>query len=182
MDNNKKQNQNMNSNWQTIAMLVVAALLTIMIVSWMNSAVESRQRKELSYNEFVQMVEDGKVESIRVKDAVIEVMPKAEATEYSQQMKYYVVRIEGDYQFLNRVLENNVITNRENGSTNALLIALLNYAVPFLILLFLMNFTMKRMGGGGIMALERAMPRCMSRRKPALPLKMWRDRTRRRSP
>ena len=51
MDNNKKQNQNMNSNWQTIAMLVVAALLTIMIVSWMNSAVESRQRKELSYNE-----------------------------------------------------------------------------------------------------------------------------------
>ena len=151
MDNNKKQNQNMNSNWQTIAMLVVAALLTIMIVSWMNSAVESRQRKELSYNEFVQMVEDGKVESIRVKDAVIEVMPKAEATEYSQQMKYYVVRIEGDYQFLNRVLENNVITNRENGSTNALLIALLNYAVPFLILLFLMNFTMKRMGGVGIM-------------------------------
>ena len=75
MDNNKKQNQNMNSNWQTIAMLVVAALLTIMIVSWMNSAVESRQRKELSYNEFVQMVEGGKVESIRVKDAVIEVMP-----------------------------------------------------------------------------------------------------------
>ena len=156
MDNNKKQNQNMNSNWQTIAMLVVAALLTIMIVSWMNSAVESRQRKELSYNEFVQMVEDGKVESIRVKDAVIEVMPKAEATEYSQQMKYYVVRIEGDYQFLNRVLENNGITNRENGSTNALLIALLNYAVPFLILLFLMNFTMKRMGGGGIMGVGKS--------------------------
>ena len=156
MDNNKKQNQNMNSNWQTIAMLVVAALLTIMIVSWMNSAVESRQRKELSYNEFVQMVEDGKVESIRVKDAVIEVMPKAEATEYSQQMKYHVVRIEGDYQFLNRVLENNVITNRENGSTNALLIALLNYAVPFLILLFLMNFTMKRMGGGGIMGVGKS--------------------------
>lgn len=156
MDNNKKQNQNMNSNWQTIAMLVVAALLTIMIVSWMNSAVESRQRKELSYNEFVQMVEDGKVESIRVKDAVIEVMPKAEATEYSQQMKYYVVRIEGDYQFLNRVLENDVITNRENGSTNALLIALLNYAVPFLILLFLMNFTMKRMGGGGIMGVGKS--------------------------
>ena len=150
------KNQNMNSNWQTISMLVVAALLTIMIVSWMNSAVESRQRKELSYNEFVQMVEDGKVESIRVKDAVIEVMPKAEATEYSQQMKYYVVRIEGDYQFLNRVLENNVITNRENGSTNALLIALLNYAVPFLILLFLMNFTMKRMGGGGIMGVGKS--------------------------
>ena len=46
----------MNSNWQTIAMLVVAALLTFLIVGWMNSAVESRQRQELSYNEFVEMV------------------------------------------------------------------------------------------------------------------------------
>ena len=172
----------MNSNWQTIAMLVVAALLTIMIVSWMNSAVESRQRKELSYNEFVQMVEDGKVESIRVKDAVIEVMPKAEATEYSQQMKYYVVRIEGDYQFLNSVLENNVITNRENGSTNALLIALLNYAVPFLILLFLMNFTMKRMGGGGIMGVGKSNAKMYVQKETALPLRMWPERTRRRSP
>ena len=61
MDNNNKQNQNMNSNWQTIAMLVVAALLTFLIVGWMNSAVESRQRQELSYNEFVEMVEAGKV-------------------------------------------------------------------------------------------------------------------------
>ena len=66
MDNNNKQNQNMNSNWQTIAMLVVAALLTFLIVGWMNSAVESRQRQELSYNEFVEMVEAGKVESIKV--------------------------------------------------------------------------------------------------------------------
>ena len=56
MDNNNKQNQNMNSNWQTIAMLVVAALLTFLIVGWMNSAVESRQRQELSYMEFVEMV------------------------------------------------------------------------------------------------------------------------------
>ena len=156
MDNNKKQNQNMNSNWQTIAMLVVAALLTIMIVSWMNSAVESRQRKELSYNEFVQMVEDGKVESIRVENSVIDVKPKAEATEYSQQMKYYVVRLEGDYQFVERILDNNVVTNRENASANALLIALLNYAVPFLLLLFLMNFTMRRMGGGGIMGVGKS--------------------------
>ena len=69
----------MNSNWQTIAMLVVAALLTFLIVGWMNSAVESRQRQELSYNEFVEMVEAGKVESIKVGNSVIDVKPKPEA-------------------------------------------------------------------------------------------------------
>jgi cell division protease FtsH len=36
------------------------------------------------------------------------------------------------------------------------LLVLLNYAVPFLFLLFLMNFTMKRMGGGGIMGVGKS--------------------------
>ena len=154
MDNNNKQNQN--SNWQTITMLVVAALLTILIVGWMNSTVNARQRQELSYNEFVNMVENGKVESISVGSTIIEVKPKADDTNYSQQMKYYVVRLEGDYQFVDRILKNNVVTNRENNTSNALMLEILSYALPFLFLLFIMNFTMKRMGGGGIMGVGKS--------------------------
>ena len=154
MDSNNKQNQN--SNWQTITMLVVAALLTILIVGWMNSTVNARQRQELSYNEFVNMVENGKVESISVGSTIIEVKPKADDTNYSQQMKYYVVRLEGDYQFVDRILKNNVVTNRENNTSNALLLEILSYALPFLFLLFIMNFTMKRMGGGGIMGVGKS--------------------------
>ena len=154
MDNNNKQNQN--SNLQTITMLVIAALLTILIVGWMNSTVNARQRQELSYNEFVNMVENGKVESISVGSTIIEVKPKADDTNYSQQMKYYVVRLEGDYQFVDRILKNNVVTNRENNTSNALLLEILSYALPFLFLLFIMNFTMKRMGGGGIMGVGKS--------------------------
>ena len=154
MDNNNKQNQN--SNWQTITMLVIAALLTILIVGWMNSTVNARQRQELSYNEFVNMVENGKVESISVGSTIIEVKPKADDTNYSQQMKYYVVRLEGDYQFVDRILKNNVVTNRDNNTSNALLLEILSYALPFLFLLFIMNFTMKRMGGGGIMGVGKS--------------------------
>ena len=154
MDNNNKKNQN--SNWQTITMLVIAALLTILIVGWMNSTVNARQRQELSYNEFVNMVENGKVESISVGSTIIEVKPKADDTNYSQQMKYYVVRLEGDYQFVDRILKNNVVTNRENNTSNALLLEILSYALPFLFLLFIMNFTMKRMGGGGIMGVGKS--------------------------
>ena len=137
-------------------MLVIAALLTILIVSWMNSTVNARQRQELSYNEFVNMVENGKVESISVGSTIIEVKPKADDTNYSQQMKYYVVRLEGDYQFVDRILKNNVVTNRENNTSNALLLEILSYALPFLFLLFIMNFTMKRMGGGGIMGVGKS--------------------------
>ena len=137
-------------------MLVIAALLTILIVGWMNSTVNARQRQELSYNEFVNMVENGKVESISVGSTIIEVKPKADDTNYSQQMKYYVVRLEGDYQFVDRILKNNVVTNRENHTSNALLLEILSYALPFLFLLFIMNFTMKRMGGGGIMGVGKS--------------------------
>ena len=154
MDNKNKQN--MSGNWQTISMLVVAALLTILVVGWMNSTINAKQRQELSYNEFVKMVEDGKVESISVGNSEIQIKPKAGDTQYSQQMKYYVVRLEGDYQFVERLLENQVTTNRENGNPNAMLLAVLNYVVPFLFLVFLMNFTMKRMGGGGIMGVGKS--------------------------
>ena len=137
----------MKSNWQTITMLVVAAILTFIVVSSMNNYLNSKKRQELSYNEFVQMVEAGEVDSIKVGSTEITVIPKKGNTKYSQNLDYYVVRLEGDYDFVNRILDNNVVTNREKSDSSTLLLVLLNYAVPFLFLLFLMNFTMKRMGG-----------------------------------
>ena len=138
----------MKSNWQTITMLLIAALLTFGLVSWMNSYLNSKKRQELSYNEFVKMVDGGEVESIKIGGTEITVVPKKDNAKYSQDLDYYVVKVPGDYKFVDRFLENNVETHQENKDANTLLLVLLNYAVPFLFLLFLMNFTMKRMGGG----------------------------------
>ncbi|RJW43215.1 ATP-dependent metallopeptidase FtsH/Yme1/Tma family protein [Clostridiales bacterium TF09-2AC] len=156
MDNNNKQDPNMKSNWQTITMLLIAALLTFGLVSWMNSYLNSKKRQELSYNEFVKMVDGGEVESIKIGGTEITVVPKKDNTKYSQDLDYYVVKVPGDYKFVDRFLDNNVETHQENKDANTLLLVLLNYAVPFLFLLFLMNFTMKRMGGGGIMGVGKS--------------------------
>ena len=156
MDNNNKQDPNMKSNWQTITMLLIAALLTFGLVSWMNSYLNSKKRQELSYNEFVKMVDGGEVESIKIGGTEITVVPKKDNTKYSQYLDYYVVKVPGDYKFVDRFLDNNVETHQENKDANTLLLVLLNYAVPFLFLLFLMNFTMKRMGGGGIMGVGKS--------------------------
>ena len=156
MDNNNKQDPNMKSNWQTITMLLIAALLTFGLVSWMNSYLNSKKRQELSYNEFVKMVDGGEVESIKIGGTEITVVPKKDNAKYSQDLDYYVVKVPGDYKFVDRFLENNVETHQENKDANTLLLVLLNYAVPFLFLLFLMNFTMKRMGGGGIMGVGKS--------------------------
>ena len=156
MDNKNKQDPNMKSNWQTITMLLIAALLTFGLVSWMNSYLNSKRRQELSYNEFVTMVETGDVESIKIGNSEITVIPKSGNTKYSQDLDYYVVKVPGDYKFVDRFLEYNVDTHQEKNDTSTLLLVLLNYAVPFLFLLFLMNFTMKRMGGGGIMGVGKS--------------------------
>ena len=156
MDNKNRQDPGMKGNWQTIGMLIVAAVLTFLVVGWMNSTVNARRRQELSYNEFVKMVDEGKVESISVGNSEISVHPKEGDPNYSQQIEYYVVRLEGDYQFVDRILEKDVVTVREMSNPNAVLLAVLNYALPFLFLIFLMNFTMKRMGGGGIMGVGKS--------------------------
>ena len=121
-------------------MLVIAALLTILIVGWMNSTVNARQRQELSYNEFVNMVENGKVESISVGSTIIEVKPKADDTNYSQQMKV-LCSTSGRRLPVCRPYfkEQRLLTNRENNTSNALLLEILSYALPFLFLLFIMN-------------------------------------------
>ena len=96
MDNNNKQDPNTKSNWQTITMLLIAALLTFGLVSWMNSYLNSKRRQELSYNEFVTMVETGDVESIKIGNSEITVIPKSGNTKYSQDLDYYVVKVPGD--------------------------------------------------------------------------------------
>ena len=130
MDNNNKQDPNMKSNWQTITMLVVAAILTFIVVSSMNNYLNSKKRQELSYNEFVQMVEAGEVDSIKVGSTEITVIPKKGNTKYSQNLDYYVVRLEGDYDFVNRILDNNVVTNREKSDSSTLLLVRCPIPVP----------------------------------------------------
>ena len=156
MDNKNQKDPNSKSSWQTIAMLVVAAVLTFIVVSSMNNYLNSKRRQELSYNEFVQMVENGEVESVKVGSTEIEVVPKSGNTKYSQNLDYYVVQLGGDFEFVSRLLDNNVVTNAEKADSSVLLSILLNYGLTFLFLLFLMSFTMKRMGGGGIMGVGKS--------------------------
>ncbi len=157
MDNNKKTDPNApKTNWQTISMLVVAALLTFTVVTLMRNAIDASRTQELTYNEFVQLVNEGNVESVSVGNTKITVIPKKDVKDYSQQINYFVVRIEGDYSFVDRLLEHNVDTTRESRDNGMILATVLNYAIPFIFLVFLMNFTMRRMGGGGLMGVGKS--------------------------
>ena len=157
MDNNKKNDPNgQKSNWQTISMLAVAALLTFVLVTGMQGLVSSRQNEELTYSEFVRRVENGEVEAVVEGTSTVQVIPKPGNSDFSSQLNYYVVRLNSDYDYASRLLENGVDIRVESRDNGVILAAILNYAIPFLFLVFLMNFTMRRMGGGGIMGVGKS--------------------------
>ena len=161
MDNNKNNDPNgQKSNWQTITMLAVAALLTFVLVTGMQGLVSSSRDEELSYSEFVRMVENGEVEAIvqgSCSTSNIQVIPKAGTLDFSSQLNYYVVPLAADAVRLSQsLLENGVDIRVESRDNSVILAAVLNYAIPFLFLVFLMNFTMRRMGGGGIMGVGKS--------------------------
>ncbi len=157
MDNNKKTDPNApKTNWQTISMLAVAALITFTLVTFMQNMIMDKKTKELTYNEFVSMVDEGKVESVSIGNTKITVIPKPGNPDYPRDLNYFVVRLNNDFEFAPRLLEHDVDTMVESRDNSVILATVLNYAIPFLFLVFLMNFTMRRMGGGGIMGVGKS--------------------------
>ena len=83
--NNPNQNRNQKGNGngnkpgknnQMILLLVIAAVVTLLCVSIMSSFLSDGTRTEVAYSDFIQMVKDGKVESVVIREDEIQITPK----------------------------------------------------------------------------------------------------------
>ena len=59
MDNNQNRNNGKKPSGQNIGVLTVILLITVVVVSLMNSELKKRQTEQVGYEEFVQMIKDG---------------------------------------------------------------------------------------------------------------------------
>lgn len=156
-DNGGNNNNNKNGrNGQSILWFVMLALLVLLIVSAMTNRVSSMTNQEITYSEFLTMVESGKVESVVITSSEIEITP-VEDEDALYQITYYTVNLgdENLYEFLN---ENDVEYTGKNSSSSALLTSILSFIVPLVILWAIFAFAMRRMGGGsgGIMGVGKS--------------------------
>ncbi len=159
MENNNNQDNNngkMSPNGQTILVLVVAAVITLMVITLMRDMVTKNSTEELSYTQYVEMVEDGKVEAVLIGNSEITIYPKKEATEYSQLIRYYTVKVPTDYNNTERLLENGVDIKEQKTDSSIILESIISFVIPFIIIVVFMNFMMRRMGGGGIMGVGKS--------------------------
>ena len=159
MDNNNNQDNNngkMSPNGQTILVLVIAAVITLMVITLMRNMVTKNSTQELSYTQYVEMVEDGKVEAVLIGNSEITIYPKKEASEYSQLIRYYTVKVPTDYNNAERLLAHGVDIKEQKTDSSIILESIISFVIPFIIIVIFMNFMMRRMGGGGIMGVGKS--------------------------
>lgn len=146
-ENGGNNNKNQGPQSQFMVMLV-AAIITLVAVYMMRNIMVTEGREEISYNQFVEEVNAGLVESVLVKSSVLDITYKDTVNEKNPAKQYYVIRLGSDWDFSSRLLEHGVEINQELQDSSVLLESILSFVIPFVIIVIFMNFMMKRMGGG----------------------------------
>ncbi len=142
---------------QSLIMLVIAALVTLLCISVFMKMLTGASNQEITYNAFIQKIEDGQVESVTVESDRVTIYPKGEKSEspfmYVYGMgtvTYYTGRMEDDDTLTKRLLEHNVPVNKQvSDSSSVIMTVLLYYILPILLMWGLLSLLFRRMGGKG---------------------------------
>ena len=61
---------------QSIFLLLIASLITLFCMSYFMKTLTGNSEKEITYNEFIRMVENGEVESVQIESDRITIKPE----------------------------------------------------------------------------------------------------------
>ncbi|WP_313180732.1 ATP-dependent zinc metalloprotease FtsH [Lacrimispora sp.] len=157
MDNKNQNNNNkMPKNTQAIAIWVIAFLIAVAGISYLHGAITTRTNKELSYDTFMNMVDEKQVESVNVEDTKIIINPKKTWEGYKPGVTYYTVRMDNDLNLAERLRTAGVETLRTRRDGNFFIQTIVSYLLLFAAMGFLLNFMMRRVGGGGLMGVGKS--------------------------
>ena len=172
--NNSSNNQGNNGNGDKnpkrngIIMRIVAALLSLILVLTFMNLLTGDSEEEISYSEFVTMLEEGKVESVEIDSDRIIITQKGEESEKNPVMSYvaslygfspkgsnnsklfYTGKIEEDDTLASRLLDADVeVKGRVTNSGSMILSFLVSYVFPILLMWGLLSLLFRKMGSGG---------------------------------
>lgn len=143
---------------QSMILFLIAALVTLLMMSSFMKMMSGETEKEISYNEFIQMLEDGKVESVEISSDRVNIKPKEEEKPQTMlylygspsTVTYYTGKIEDDDTLTQRLLQYNVPVKGEVADSSSVIISfLLTYVVPILLMWVLLSFLFRKMSKGG---------------------------------
>ena len=158
MEENNRDNNNNKDNKRkpgggsnvTLMIIIIAVILTLAFVMQYNR-FKAAGEEEVSYDEFIQMLDDGKIEKVEIYSEKIKFTPN-DVDEKTENLTYYVVRTD-DYALVDRLEESDVEFIAIDEGGNAILGQILYYVVFFAVMYFvtMMIFRAVSKSSGGIM-------------------------------
>ena len=165
-NNNKKPDNNNQNNGdndnkpkkgQTLIILLIVTIITIIIMTVINSTYEYATTKEISYNEFIEMVENDEVEKVRFEDEKIIITRYDQDEESYFGVSYWTgilpESIE-DADLVSLLDKHNVeYSTKVSDKQSSIVTFLIEFVLPILIVWAIMGLSMRKISGGagGIM-------------------------------
>ena len=150
-NNQRNENNNGPRNKQTIILLVVVGLITIIAMTLLNEFITGKTTIKVTYDQFVDMVESGKVKEVEIGSNI------RFKTKENSFLTYYTPYLEDANR--NDMLEQAGVTyaGQENETSSSIIDFIVIYVLPLLLVWFAMGFFMKRItGGGGVMGVGKS--------------------------
>ncbi len=141
-----------NRNHSTLLVFLAVTLVTLLIMSFFNRMVGDSTSQEITYDQFLTLLNNDNVESVVIGSDKITITPKTQPLSAGGvTITYYTGRTD-DYQLISR-LESAGVSFKEkipDTTTNLILNVLLSFA-PLVIIWILLGVLMRRMTNGGNM-------------------------------
>ncbi len=164
-DRNQNNQNNNAPRRQSFFLFLTAALLSLLCVSYFMKTVSGSNTDEITYNEFIQKLEDGEIDTVVIGDSQLTITPKKTQNDTSvtipgtfmtglgNMTTYITGKAEDDTTLTERLLKySDVKFSREvPESSSMLLYILLYYIMPILLMWGLLSLLFRRIskGGGG---------------------------------
>jgi len=149
-NNGRKNGGGNNKNGMTIMVFILAALLVLFLTSLLNSCARNATNKEVSYSEFINMVESDKVEEVKFTSNRIKILPKSENKLY--RITYYTAELK-DESLLPLLKKHNVkFGGTVEDMASAILWNMVSFVLPLVLAWVILYFLIfRKIGGGGVM-------------------------------
>ena len=161
MENNNRNTSNKNynrkKNKNNIIMVVIAALITLLMFSYIQSMIRESSYKEVTYKEFIEALENKTVDKVVVASDRVEYELKEKVE--GAPVTYYAARIY-DEKLLDRIQASGATSynGKLSDTGSGILEFLLTYIIPFAGIWLIMWFFIRMMsrGGGGMMGVGKS--------------------------
>ena len=186
MDNNQHRDRRPsgNNNGQqqgpkkssTFLIFLAVTLVTLLVMAFLNNSISNTSSVEITYDEFLDMLESGRVETVTLSDSQIDIETKTNALDElfigSKEITYYTGRTD-DPNLVARLDMADVEFKEEipDTTTGFILNLVLSFA-PLIIIWIIMGVMFRKMsGGGGVMGVGKNKARVYAQKETGVTFK-----------